>query len=268
MVEIFQNIREIYDFTPPCEELAPFIEFFSESSVHKSEMYFNNGHASVKMFPSWTPTLYINLGGSYQIDLENIRHTVNPGQDILILRNGETTRYNLRADRIYTIKFYPGGLEAVLGINQTSFTNQVIDLNYILPPKLLIQMKQPLCFQERTNLVQSFLLRSSGAARKKDYYLKMVNDAIGEYSATGMQLNTSQIAEKLFLTSKTINRYFHQAVGISPKSYFSILRARTALTAFMNNKTSFLPWEYGYYDMSHFNKEMVRFTRQKLTTQL
>ena len=79
-----------------------------------------------------------------------------------------------------------------------------------------------------------------------------------------MQLNTGEIAEKMFVTSKTINRYFHRVVGIPPKNYFSVLRARTALTHYVNHKADFAPYDFGYYDMSHFYKEVVRFTGKKL----
>lgn len=92
----------------------------------------------------------------------------------------------------------------------------------------------------------------------------MVNDAIGEFEASGLQLNTSAVAERLFISSKTINRYFHRVVGSSPKTYFSILRARTALSAFVSEKP-FVPFDYGYFDMSHFYKDIAKFTGQKLS---
>jgi AraC-like DNA-binding protein len=264
MVEIFQNIRKIYVFSKPCEELAEFIEFFSESSLTESKLYFSTGHSDVKMFPSWTPTFYINLGTPYYIDLKNTRYKVGANEDILILRNHDVTRHKLPTDNIFTVKFYPGGLEAVLGINQIPFVDQVINLNQILPMQLLVNMKQPISFEERIVLMQSFLLNVYLKSSKKDHYLKMVNDAIGEYSVTGMQLNTTEVAKRLFLTSKTINRYFKRVVGISPKGYFSILRARTALTAFMNERDKFVPLNYGYYDLSHFHKDVIKFTGQKL----
>ncbi|MBS1503041.1 MAG: helix-turn-helix domain-containing protein [Bacteroidetes bacterium] len=72
------------------------------------------------------------------------------------------------------------------------------------------------------------------------------------------------MAERMFVSSKTINRYFNRVVGISPKSYFSILRARTALTSYVIHKKDFNPYEFGYYDMSHFYKEVVGFTGKKL----
>ena len=72
------------------------------------------------------------------------------------------------------------------------------------------------------------------------------------------------MAEKMFVSSKTINRYFNRVVGISPKNYFSIMRARTALTAYVNQQSVFIPYDHGYYDMSHFYKDVVKFTGQRL----
>ena len=80
-----------------------------------------------------------------------------------------------------------------------------------------------------------------------------------------MPLNTGEMAEKMFVSSKTINRYFNRVVGISPKSYFSVMRARMALTQYVNHKSNFTPYDFGYCDMSHFYKEVVRFTGKKLT---
>ena len=57
MVEIFDNIRKIYTFSEACPELADHIEFFSESSFEATKKYIDGEHFSVKMFPSWTPTI-------------------------------------------------------------------------------------------------------------------------------------------------------------------------------------------------------------------
>lgn len=267
MVEIFQNIREIYDFKQPCEELSAYIEFFSETSAGKSEQYFARGHASVKMFQSWTPTFYINLSGPYLIELGQRRFAISSAEDILILRNSEVIRYNLPTDSIFTVKFYPGGLEAILGINQVNLNDKVINLNKILPSSLLVQIKQPLTFDERTMLMESFLTSELRKQKTTDHYIKMVRDCIGEYNLSEMQLNTSQVAEKLFISSKTINRYFNRVVGLAPKSYFSILRARTAMTSLVNDREHFNPLNHGYYDHAHFYKDVVKFTKQKLSLQ-
>jgi len=265
MVEIFQNIRKIYKFSIPCEELVNYIEFYSQSVLDCSVLHIKDEFSSVKMYPSWTPTFYINLGTPYYIDLKNIRYHVKEEEDVLILRNGDVTRNKLPADNIFTVKFNPGGLETVLGFNQVSLIDQIINLKRILPLQLLRKIKQPISFKERVEIVESYLLEAYVNRGNQDHYIRIVNDCIGQYQAAGMQLNTSKVAERLFITSKTINRYFNRVIGTSPKNYFSILRGRNALTAFINDRENFSPIDYGYYDLSHFHKDIVNFTGQRLT---
>ncbi|MFA6248161.1 MAG: hypothetical protein WC615_14575 [Mucilaginibacter sp.] len=267
MVEIFQNIRKIYEFSMPCEDLINHVEFYSQSVLDSSVQHIKDKFSSVKMFPSWTPTFYINLGAPYYIDLKNTRYYVNKEQDVLILRNGDVTRHKLPVDNIFTVKFNPGGLEAVLGINQVCFIDQIINLNQILPWQLLQKIKQPISFEERVMHMESYLLKTYIKRSNQDHYVKIVNDCIGQYQVAGMQLKTSMIAEKLFITSKTINRYFNRVIGTPPKKYFSILQGRNALTAFINDREHFIPMDYGYYDLSHFHKGIVNFTGQRLTKQ-
>lgn len=268
MVEIFNDIRKVHRFAAPCEELAPHIEFFSESMPPNS-WTFPGGNLSaefksVKMFPSYTPTFWINLGTPYYLSVANKTHLIKAGDDILVLRDTSVEKFKQPTDHIFTVKFLPGGLEAVLGINQAQLIGQVINLNTILPPAFLTKIKQPLNFDERLALMQNFLA-SKYKRTHNDYYLQFVTDCIENYNAAGMQINTSQMAEKMFVTSKTINRYFNKVVGTSPKNYFSIMRTRVALTAYVNQKEVFTPFDFGYYDMSHFYKDVVKFTGQKVT---
>jgi len=264
MVEIFDNIRKIYTFSEACPELVEHIEFFSESSFEATKKHIAGQHFSVKMFASWTPTFYINLGAPYVISVGSKQYSIRADQDILILRNSIVERYNTPSDNIFTVKFHPGGLEAVLGISQLKCVNQLVDSSEILPQKLLRQIKQPITFEERCALIQQFMLDSFAGRMRHDHYLQFVRDCVENYASTGMQLNTSEMAERMFVTSKTINRYFNRVVGISPKSYFSILRARTALTHYVHQKPDFSPYDFGYYDMSHFYKEVVNFTGKRL----
>jgi AraC-like DNA-binding protein len=262
MVEIFENIRKVYRFQTPCEDLKDFVEFFSESCPEQTRFYFPTQPFSVKMFASWTPTFYINLGAPYTITLKERTYYVQAHEDILILRNNIVERYNLPTDNIFTVKFYPGGLEAVLGINQVYCKDKLIDLKEILPLKLLERIHEPITFEHRVTCMQDFLLSQHKKNQYQDHYVKMTREAIGVYQEQSMQLNTSQVAEKVFVTSKTINRYFQRVVGITPKNYFSLLRARRALTHFVQSRKSFDPTCYGYYDMSHFYKNIIQFTGQ------
>jgi AraC-like DNA-binding protein len=255
--EIFDPIRDHYTFAQPCGELANHIDFFSESIVNDSEF-------TVEMFPSWTPTMYINLGNPYRISLHTSTWDVHADTDILVLRDLPTTRYNLPGDRIFTIKFHPGGLEAILGISQVQLKGKLVPLHQILPASVIGQLKDSSTFAARKQVAETFFLEKH-QKRESDHYLTFVQDLTDTYHQTHFQLNVSQLAEHHFVTSKSVNRYFHRVIGINPKGYFSILRARTALTAYAASQ-EFDPCAFGYHDSSHFYKEAVKFMRTHLSS--
>lgn len=264
MVEIFDNIKKIYRFSAPCPELSDDIEFFSESSSENTALYMAGKCFTVKMFPSWTPTFWINLGSPYQLVLGKGQYHLGSDDDVLVLRNSIAERHNLPSDHIFTVKFYPGGFESILGINQSGFADKVIPLNSVMPSGLIHEIKKADDFEKRMQILQQYFL-SHRKKKKPDHYLRFVHDTIGLFEDSAMRFNNNEMAEKMFTSSKTINRYFNAIIGTSPKNYFSILRARSALTAYLADKKIFDPAGFGYYDMSHFYREIRKFTGQPMT---
>ncbi|WP_300599027.1 AraC family transcriptional regulator [Niabella sp.] len=263
MTEIFQDIRKTYNFFRPVE-LADFVEFYGETCDAKTELFLKGQAYTIKMFPSWTPTFYINLGRSYKMSIGKQLFHIRRESDVLILRDRITERFNHPDDHIFITKFYPGGLESVLGMRQSEMTEPVYDLRQVLPPVLIQQIKTAACFQDRVKILNAHLLSCCTKRAVNDHYIKMIHASVSSYMDSGMLLNTSELAERHFLSSKTINRYFQRKIGVSPKKYFSVLRARTALIDWVQDPGKFDPCDYGYYDRSHFQKEVVRFTEARL----
>lgn len=265
MTEIFDNIRKLYRFYAPTNELADYIEFFSESSASETYRHVADNRFAIRMFPSWTPTFYINLGPIYQLAAGNSYYLINQHTNVLILRNNIVERHNLPTDSIFTVKFFPGGLEAILGINQVQFMDQVVHLETVFPVTIIQRVKQLACFEERIVLLQHYFLSQFQQQQQADHYRQFVADTIGTFTSSGMILNTAQLADRLFATSKTINRYFHRVIGTPPKNYLATLRTRVALSGYVDPKNRFFPDQYGYYDMSHFYKDVLRLTGKKLS---
>lgn len=264
MTELFDNIRGIYDFSPPCEELQPYIEFFSESSRERTASLAARKDFVVEMFPSWTPTFWINLGVLYRLTTGHGSFLIPADSDILVLRDSIMTRHNRPADHLFSVKFFPGGLEAVLGISQTKFIGAVVSLNQILPAGLIARVKTVTSFQQRKTLLEDFFRTSLSRRPKKDHYSQLVRDSVGFYENAGMHPNTTELAGRHFVHSRTINRYFHHVIGLAPKKYFTIVRARTALASFLAHRQQFVPEDFGYYDRSHFYKAVRQFTGRRI----
>lgn len=264
MIEIFDDIRKIYRFGRPCEALAPYVEFFSESCAGTTTLHLEGQPFSVRMFSSYTPTIWINLGPAYQLRINNHQQRIIAGQDILVVRDGITERINQAGDHIFTIKFFPGGLQAVLGLSQQAMAGRVISLRDILPGMFIARLKALPDFEQRLACVQQFLLHTLLQRPQPDHYLSLVLRTIADHDAGGMHYHVGEAAERRFVTSRTINRYFNRVIGVSPKQYLVIMRARLALTQYVQNRTTFDPTQFGYYDASHFHKEAAKFTGQRL----
>lgn len=268
MVEIFDNIHKIYQYQNPCEELADYIEFFSESSPQAMHEHIANKHFNVRLFPSWTPTFWFNLGSPYQLLISDKCYSVQSDDDVLLLRNSIVERINLPTDHIFTVKFSPGGFESIFGIKQSALGDTLINLATVLPSELIRQIKKVDSFEERVNLLQGFFLSKWKKQASHEYYFRTVHKAIETYHISNMEFNSSEVAREVFATNKTIYRYFNQVIGTTPKNYFSILRVRTALQNYVAHKSDFSPYDFGYYDMSHFYKDVVKFTGRKLIDNL
>ena len=264
MVEIFDDIRKLYRFKSPCEELINYIEFFSETSLDATNRFISTEKFTVKLFPSYTPTIWINLGSPYYLKNGVRCYSIDQDTDILLLRNEIVERKNRPTDNMFTVKFFPGGFETIFGFSQNKIGSDVIDLNEVIPTFITKKLRNLGSFEDRISMLQDLFLESLNRNRRQDYYFQCINKAVEFFCLSGMESGTGEIAGKLYMTDKTFYRCFQNAVGTNPKNYLGIIRARTALTAYVANIKQFFPYEYGYYDMSHFYKDVLKFTGQKL----
>lgn len=76
------------------------------------------------------------------------------------------------------------------------------------------------------------------------------------YASNG-SLTVKELSEKVYWSSRQINRYFNQQFGISLKAYCNILRFRTSLQQIRDGK---LFPEQNFADQTHFIKEIKKFS--------
>ena len=76
------------------------------------------------------------------------------------------------------------------------------------------------------------------------------------YSSNG-EMSVKELSEKVFWSSRQINRYFNKQFGLSLKVFCSILRFRASLGHIAQGK--FFP-ELDFADQTHFIKEIKKFS--------
>jgi AraC-like DNA-binding protein len=100
--------------------------------------------------------------------------------------------------------------------------------------------------KKATQIIQSILPNNIDNRKQKLF------DLI--YSSNGA-LSVNELSEKVFWSSRQINRYFNQQFGISLKAYCSILRFRASFNHIKEGKL--FPQE-NFADQSHFIKEVKK----------
>jgi transcriptional regulator GlxA family with amidase domain len=75
------------------------------------------------------------------------------------------------------------------------------------------------------------------------------------------QFNKSiqQLSEKYTISNRTLQRYFGQTTSFSSKQALQTMRIREAVKHLTSSPATFNLTAYGYYDYSHFYKDMNRF---------
>ena len=104
-------------------------------------------------------------------------------------------------------------------------------------------------FCKKVSIKMLSLIKPNIDSRKKKLF-----DLI--YSSNG-SLPVKELSDKVFWSSRQINRYFNEQFGISLKAYCNILRFKTSLHHIKEGK---LFPELNFADQTHFIKEVKKFS--------
>jgi AraC-like DNA-binding protein len=267
MTEIFDDIRKLYLFRAPRPELAEHIEFFSETSLEATSQYIKTDTFNVKLFPSFTPTVWLNMGNSYELVSEGKATRIEKSSDILVLRSTTLVRKNFSTDNIFTIKFLPMGFESIFGISQAEIGDGIVKADEILGASVIKKVKELDSLKERSLFLEKIFIEKLKRNFHQKLYVDSIKQGILLFSQNQMGLTLNDLASRLNVSEKTFYRYFQKAVGTNPKDFFLLTRCRLAISAYKKNKHAFSPYDFGYYDNAHFSKDVKRFTGSSLTSQ-
>jgi len=262
MREIFDDIKNKYLFEAPCPELTSFVEYYWESSVEWSEGGGNRAF-TIRLFPSWTPTISFNLGSPYELVLGTDHFKIGSNSDVLSFRNDIASYKYDRGNYKFGDKFFPGTLGLLLHMDPKLFSDKLVPLKKVLPPSLIAKVKGTASFPNRVALLQDYFLSCLQNTTGRNDTFNRISDAI-DHQYGNLTSKNYEIAAQVFTTKKTLYRDFTSIIGATPKQYFSVVRSRVALQTYVKHKPSFDPLEFGYYDWSHFYKAVFKFTGTKL----
>ena len=109
-------------------------------------------------------------------------------------------------------------------------------------------------------LAQYFSQLLRHAASNPDYRVRLATNLI--LKASG-QIGMKKVRETLGVSERTLERNFHQEIGVTPKQFARIVQFRSAMTAMTDAdyvKLTDVGYESGYSDQSHFIRSFKDYT--------
>ncbi|MGF1909763.1 helix-turn-helix domain-containing protein [Vibrio kasasachensis] len=167
-----------------------------------------------------------------------------------------------KSGQFFGIRFHPGGLQCFLDIKPSLISSQIVDADLVYNEKLDLhnQIYQYSDFTTRVKVCDKWLLQ-----KFKPYQPSKFDSALLEIYKVHGNIPVGELADKVSLSSRHLNRIFQSYTGLSTKDFIQIIRIQSACK--MAWKSDFCPSELafylGYYDQSHLLNDYKKRIRTK-----
>ncbi len=166
---------------------------------------------------------------------------------------------------IFGVHFYPHALFKFFSSPAVEMKNQVIDLIMLLGKEGKILEEKIMSAKNNTQRIEIitdfFTQRLYKNPFRHQHIVNFINNLINYQQPCSIQ----SFVSNLNLSRRQVERLFKEYTGLSPKSFLSLLKFRTAIETYLTKKTSLteLAYNCNYYDQSHFIHDFYRFSGYK-----
>jgi AraC-like DNA-binding protein len=247
-----------YKVYTPVTELQPFLKCFWSLEGEKQA-----GPVRQRVLPDGCMEMIFHYGDHYRQFFEDGHSIIQPRSFIF----GQITRYLEIAPEgttgIIAARFHPEGLTPFLDRAIAELEDRAVPLSELFGEKGTAIEKKVLeadSNEERIQHIETFLLSFLEQPQATDNVARTCVEVILQSQG---QLGMQELAGKLNLNRRHMERRFTSAIGMSPKQLARVVRLQATLKMLEQKKfTSLtsLAYENGYYDQAHFIKDFKDFT--------
>lgn len=161
----------------------------------------------------------------------------------------------------FSIKFQPGVLAYLLQTEPAKLRNSHLSAEDHFPETFIQTLRIASSMDERIQIAEKYLLQklATKPLPEKIRQVHQALDRMNEASAAG----SPELADHLALSIPTLNRYFREVLGFSPRQCYKVVRFRQALQAYRLHGSNYAYKKAGYTDFSHFARNARELTRRK-----
>jgi AraC-like DNA-binding protein len=173
---------------------------------------------------------------------------------------GKFTRKLEGQGQVFGIKFRPGGFYPFVKTPVSAFTGKIVGAERIFGPECRALEAQILTLGDESRMVEPVEAFLRGKLPGLDPNLGEIARIFERIMADRSIIKVEDLAERLGLKARTLQRLFNQYVGVSPKwviQRYRLHEAAERLAAAANPVEDWagLAQDLGYFDQAHFIKD-------------
>lgn len=237
--------------------LAQFIDFFWETDFEPLWAHYPGGFSDA-LFPNVGYTYLINLGTPYQMQLGN--ELFDMKGDGFLPRYKNMICHHTAGNKIFGIKFKVSPVLLQKKVNFSEYRGYIFPLAYLIDSAIIQKIKGAKSFQKRVELIsvyyQKIIEQHSGSATPVSVVTRILHQC---QQQNNFAVSIEELSSQFRISSRTLQRYFEKATGVSSKQALQIMRIRKAAAHLATDPATFRYALYGYYDHSHFYKHLKGF---------
>ncbi|MCU0479782.1 MAG: helix-turn-helix domain-containing protein [Anaerolineae bacterium] len=247
----------MYQLHLPIPPLRPYIENYWILKTQSSDMM----PLQEAIFVDGRADILFNFGVAYQRGHPHLNSTPIPFSNVDAQRTYPVSIHQTGAIHLIGVRFRVGGLAPFIPHPLYQLSDSVISTSDIFG-RAIDELESKLYEAQLIDqivLLDAFFMQS---LRLRDSY-RMVMDITRKLVSPDKTIQ--QISHDVGYSIRSIDRFFRDDIGFSPKFYARILRIERAIQLMMtaSNLTMIeLALQLGYYDQAHFSKEFKDFTGQ------
>ena len=163
----------------------------------------------------------------------------------------------------FAVVFKPQGFYQLFGIKISDFTKYALDGNSLFKDEIYFLHEQLQSFYNVNDMKILFENYISKYVKQSVHQSCLINEIISYMGESAGMIRVSQICKIFNIGSRSLQRLFKDEIGLSTMELMQILRINKAIRLLNGEKDfdlSEISYLCGYYDQSHFIKDIRKIT--------
>ena len=243
----------------PSVELSPYVELFWSGDFNVNSTSF----LSQRVVPNGYVELIIHLTDFHCELLQGSDYSPSPDYTLIGLFTKPYDVHFKKLVKVFGIRFKPEGIYYAFGLPASELHHNFADLEDIASKsikELCSRLIEANSIDQMIMLSERYLLDNIKSSKLNLYYLNKAAEIIRK---TNGNISIDELAGKVYISSRQLEREFLQKIGISPKRYMRIARLNEVNRKIINGERvdfTSLSHSSGYSDQAHFIREFKGFT--------